>query len=120
MVINQGAIYWVELSEPIGSEPGYSRPAVVIQNNLYNQSKINTTIICILTSNLKFAQIYGNVQLDKGEANLPKASVVNVSQLLTIDKSQLGEYIGSLSQKRVYQILAGIQSFLEPRDLAKI
>jgi len=120
MVINQGDIYWVEVDEPSGSEPGYTHPHVIIQNNLHNQSKLRTVIVCVLTSNLKYAEIYGNVLLDKDEANLPKASVVNVSQILTIDKSQLGEYIGSLSQKRVYQILAGVQSFLEPRDLGKI
>lgn len=117
MVINQGDIYWVELTDPSGSEPGYTHPNVVIQNNLYNQSKIHTVIICGLTSNLKYAQLPGNVLLEKGEANLPKASVVNVSQLLTIDKTQLGEYIGALPPRRLYQILEGVTSFLEPRDL---
>lgn len=117
MVINQGDVYWVELNDPSGSEPGYTHPNVVIQNNLYNQSKLHTVIICGLTSNLKYAQLPGNVLLEKGEANLPKASVVNVSQLLTIDKTQLGEYIGVLSPRRLYQILEGVTSFLEPRDL---
>ncbi|MBI2332487.1 MAG: type II toxin-antitoxin system PemK/MazF family toxin [Chloroflexi bacterium] len=120
MVINQGDVYWVELEEPTGSEPGYSHPHVVIQNNLYNQSKIKTIIVCALTSNLKYAEVPGNVLLEKGEASLPKASVVNVSQIFTIDKSQLGEYIGTLTPKRVYQILDGIQLFLEPRDLDKV
>ncbi|RJP50459.1 MAG: type II toxin-antitoxin system PemK/MazF family toxin [Anaerolineaceae bacterium] len=120
MVINQGDIYWVELNDPVGSEPGYIHPNVVIQNNLYNQSKIHTVIICGLTSNLKYAQSPGNVLLEEGEANLPKASVVNVSQLLTVDKPQLGEYIGTLSKKRLYQVLQGVTSFLEPRDLNKL
>ena len=120
MVINQGDVYWVELNDPFGSEPGYTHPNVVIQNNLYNQSKIDTVIICGLTSNLKYAQLPGNVLLDKGEANLPRASVVNVSQLLTVDKTQLGEYIGTLSKKRLYQILEGVTSFLEPRDLDRL
>ena len=117
MVINQGDIYWVEIDEPTGSEPGYSHPHVVIQNNLYNQSKIKTVIVCVLTSNLKYADVPGNVALKKGEANLPKASVVNVSQIFTIDKTQLDEYIGTLSSKRVNEILDGISLFLEPRDL---
>lgn len=117
MVINQGDIYWVELGEPSRSEPGYTHPNVVIQNNLSNQSRIQTVIICGVTSNLKLAQAPGNVLLEKGEANLPRASVVNVSQLLTVDKTQLGEYIGTLSRKRVYEILDGINLFLEPRDL---
>ncbi|MEW6284633.1 MAG: type II toxin-antitoxin system PemK/MazF family toxin [Chloroflexota bacterium] len=120
MVINQGDVYWVELSDPQGSEPGYSHPAVVIQNNLYNHSKINTVIVCMLTSNLKYSKISGNVSLEKGEANLPKASVVNVSQILTVDKMQLSEYIGTLSPKRVSQVLDGISLFLEPRELDKV
>ena len=120
MVINQGDIYWVEVDEPSGSEPGYTHPHVVIQNNLYNQSKIRTVIVCVLTSNLKYADLPGNVLLEKGEGNLSKASVVNVSQILTVDKSQLGEYIGTLSPKRVNQILDGISLFLEPRDLDKM
>lgn len=120
MVVNQGDIYWVELNDPLGSEPGYHHPSVVIQNNLYNHSKINTVIICMLTSDLKYAKMSGNVLLEKGESNLPKASVVNVSQILTVDKSQLGEYIGTLSLKRVHEILDGIYLFLEPRDLDRL
>ena len=120
MVINQGDIYWVEVDEPSGSEPGYTHPHVVMQNNLYNQSKIKTVIVCAITSNLRLADVPGNVSLEKGEANLPKASVVNVSQVFTIDKSQLGEYIGTLSLKRVHQILDGIYLFLEPRDLDRL
>jgi mRNA interferase MazF len=120
MVINQGDVYWVEVDEPSGSEPGYTHPHVVMQNNLYNQSKIRTVIVCVLTSNLKYADLPGNVLLEKGEGNLPKASVINVSQILTVDKSQLGEYIGTLAPKRVNQILDGISLFLEPRDLDKL
>ena len=120
MVINQGDIYWVEVDEPSGSEPGYAHPHIVVQNNLYNQSKIRTLIVCVVTSNLKHGELPGNVLLEKGEANLPKASVVNVSQLLTVDKSQLGEYIGTLSRKRVYEILDGINLFIEPRDLDRV
>lgn len=120
MVINQGDIYWVELGEPSGSEPGYTHPNVVIQNNLSNHSRIQTVIICGITSNLKYAQAPGNVLLEEGEANLPKVSVVNVSQLLTVDKTQLGEYIGTLSHKRTYEILDGIYSFLDPRDSGRL
>lgn len=120
MVINQGDIYWVEVDEPTGSEPGYIHPHVIVQNNLYNQSKIRTVIVCALTSNLRYADVPGNVSLKKGEANLPKASIVNVSQIFTIDKTQLGEYIGTLSSKRINQILDGISLFLEPRDLDRL
>jgi len=120
MVISQGDVYWVEVEEPSGSEPGYTHPHVIVQNNLYNQSKIQTVIVCVLTSNLKYADVPGNVLLKKGEANLPKASVVNVSQMLTVDKSQLGEYIGTLPQNRIHEILDGIYLFLEPRDLDRL
>ena len=120
MVINQGDVYWVEVDEPSGSEPGYTHPHVVIQNNLYNQSKIRTVIACVLTSNLKLANLPGNVLLEKGEAGLPKVSVVNVSQILTVDKTQLGEYLGTLLPQRVNEILDGIALSLEPRDLDRI
>ena len=117
MVIQQGEIYWVELGEPVGSEPGYRHPHVVVQNNVFNQSRINTVVVCALTSNLKRAEVPGNVLLDAGEANLPKQSVVNVSQIFTVDKSQLDEYIGAVSSARIRQILAGIRLVTEPRDI---
>ena len=117
MVIHQGDIYWIELEEPSGSRPGYSHPHVVIQNNVFNQSRIHTVIVCALTSNLQRASAPGNVLLEAGEGNLPKQSVVVVSQIFTIDKSQLGEYIGSLSKKRASQILEGIRLLTEPREI---
>jgi mRNA interferase MazF len=117
MVINQGDIYWIELDEPTGSEPGYSHPHVVVQNNVFNASRINTVIVCALTSNIKRADAPGNVLLEKGEANLSKQSVVLVSQIFTVDKSQLGEFIGTLSERRVKQIIEGIYLMTEIRNL---
>ncbi len=117
MVIEQGEIYWIDLGDPIGSSPGYKHPHVVIQNNVFNQSRINTVVVCVITSNLKRAKAPGNVLLNDGEGNLSKQSVVNVSQIFTIDKSELEEKIGKLSSKRVNEILAGVQLVLEPRDL---
>jgi mRNA interferase MazF len=116
MVINQGDIYWVELDEPKGSEPGYRHPHVVVQNNLFNRSLIRTVLVCPLTSNLKRADAPGNVLLEKREANLPKQSVVNVSQVFTVDKTQLDEYIGTLTAGRIREILNGIKLVLEPRE----
>jgi mRNA interferase MazF len=116
MVINQGDIFWIELDEPSGSEPGYLHPHVIIQNNLFNRSRINTVVVCVLTSNLRRANSPGNVLLEAGEADLPEQSVVNVSQILTIDKSQLGEKIGTLSAERVRLILDGIRLVVEPRE----
>jgi len=115
-VINQGDIYWIELDEPKGSEPGYRHPHIIIQNNLFNRSHIRTVLVCPLTSNLKRANAPGNVLLEKGEANLPKQSVVNISQVFTVDKNQLDEFIGSLSSKRISEILNGIKLVLEPRE----
>ena len=117
MVINQGDIFWIDLDEPSGSEPGYRHPHVVVQNNVFNRSRINTVVVCALTSNLKRAAAPGNVLLEPREANLPKQSVVNVSQIFTVDKSQLGEKIGTLSSRRVHEILDGIRLLLEPREL---
>lgn len=117
MVIKQGDVFWVDLDDPVGSGPGYRHPHVVIQNNVFNQSKINTVLVCALTSNLQRANAPGNVLLAADEAHLPRPSVVLVSQIFTIDKSQLGEYIGSLSAKRVRQILEGIRLVLDPRDI---
>jgi mRNA interferase MazF len=109
MVVNQGDIYWIALKEPSASEAGYTHPHVVIQDNVINHSRIKTVVVCALTTNLKRAKAPGNVLLEAGEANLPKQSVVVVSQVSTVDKMQLGEYIGSLNEQRVNQILAGLR-----------
>ena len=116
MVINQGDIYWIELDEPEGSEPGYRHPHVIVQNNLFNSSKIKTVLVCPLTTNLKRANAPGNVRLDKKESGLTKESVVNVSQVFTVDKTQLDEYVGTLSSKRITEILDGIKLILDPRE----
>ncbi len=117
MVINQGDVFWIDFSAPNGSEPGYRHPHVVIQNNLFNRSRINTVVICTLTSNLKRANAPGNVTLKKGEANLPKKSVVNISQLFTVNKSDLSEKIGTLSKDRFLQVLQGIKLLTEPKEV---
>jgi mRNA interferase MazF len=115
MVINQGDVFWFDLGEPSGSESGYRRPYVVVQNNIFNYSRINTVVVCAITSNLSRAAAPGNVLLEQGEANLPKRGVVNISQLFTVNKTDLREKIGSLSTKRMNQVLAGLQLLLEPR-----
>jgi mRNA interferase MazF len=117
MVINQGDVFWVDLDEPAGSGPGYRHPHVVIQNNVFNRSRIHTVLVCALTSNLQRATAPGNVLLESGEADLPKQSVVVVSQLFTVDKRQLNEHVGTLSQKRVGQILDGVKLLTEPREI---
>ena len=117
MVINHGDVFWIDFGEPTGSEPGYRHPHVVIQNNLFNRSRINTVVVCALTSNLKRAAAPGNVLLSKGEANLPKKSVVNISQIFTVNKHDLSGKIGTLTENRLNQILKGIRLLTEPQDV---
>ena len=117
MVIVQGDVFWVDFGKVSGSQPGYRHPHVVVQNNLFNRSRLNTAVVCALTSNLKRAKAPGNVLLEKGEANLSKQSVVNVTQIFTVDKADLVEKIGSLSRERVKQVLDGILLLIEPRNI---
>ena len=116
-MIRQGDVFWVELGAVSGSGPGLRHPHVVIQNDVFNASRIDTVVVCSLSSKLQRAQAPGNVLLDEGEANLPKRSVVNVSQLYTVDKSELVEKIGSLSRQRIEEILGGVYLLLEPREV---
>ena len=115
-MIRQGEVYWVDLGEPLASEPGYLHPHLVVQNNLFNASRIGTVVVCALTSNLRRAGSPGNLLLRPEEANLIKRSVVNISQLFTVDKSRLGDRIGSLSPARFRTVLRGITLLLEPRE----
>jgi mRNA interferase MazF len=107
-IIKQGDIYWVQLESSDGLEPGIPHPHVVIQPDILNQSRIDTIVVCAITSNLKRASLPGNILLDAGEGNLPKQSVIEVSKVSTMNKTELGEYIGSLSEGRVHQIFAGM------------
>ena len=116
MNIRQGDVFWVDLGEPGGSGPGFRHPYVVLQNNVFNMSRLNTVVLCVLTSNLARAKAPGNVLLRKGEGNLPKDSVVNITQIVTVDESDLVEKIGSLSPKRIAQIIEGVKLLLEPRE----
>jgi len=115
--IKQGDIFWVELGTPRGSEPAYRHPCIVIQNNLFNQSKISTIVVCTLTSNLKRANAPGNVLLRKGEGGLKKDSVVNISQMITINKTDLVEKIGSLSPARISEVIEGVLLLIKPREI---
>lgn len=107
--INRGDLFWVLPSGPKEAEPTYSHPHVVIQDDVFNYSRITTVVVCALTSNLHKASEPGNVLLEPNEGNLSKQSVVVVSQIDSLDKSRLLERIGSLSDARVDQILAGLR-----------
>lgn len=117
MVIRQGDVFWLDLGDPSGSAPAYRYPHLVVQNDVFNSSRIPTTVVCALTSNLQRAKAPGNVLLDIGEGALPKAAVVNVSQLITVDKEDLVEKIGSISPDRLHQVLDGLYLLLEPREV---
>lgn len=110
MAINQGDVYWIQGQKTHDSELGFYRhPYVVVQDNLFNHSRIHTVVVCALTTKMQYANAYGNVLLEQGEANLPKPSVVVVSKISSVEKTQLGEYIGSLTDERINQVLAGIR-----------
>lgn len=106
--INQGDIYWGRL-EDMSEGESIPHPHVILQDNLFNHSRIPTVVVCGLTTNMKRASLPGNVIIDMGEANLAKPSVVEVSKVSTVDKKRLGEYIGTISEQRVNQILAGMR-----------
>lgn len=112
----QGEVYWVDFGEPGRPEPGYRRPAVVVQNDVFSASNIRTVVICPLTSNLRRAGAPGNVLLDLDDASLSRQSVVNISQIFTVNKRDLAEKIGLLGAKRVREIVSGINVLLEPRE----
>ncbi len=104
MNVSQGDIFWISPNEMNGIESDHPHPHLVIQVNAQN-----TVTVCALTSNLKRAKEPGNVLLDDGEAGLPKQSIIVVSQIAIIDRTQLGEFIGTLTNQRIQQVLAGIR-----------
>jgi mRNA interferase MazF len=109
MQIHRGDVFWIAPDDSRGPAPSYAHPHVVVQDDVFNHSRITTVVVCALTSNLHRASEPGNVLLDVGEANLPEHSVVVVSQISSVDKARLGERIGTLSDARVEQILAGLR-----------
>ena len=114
--VRQGDLFWVDFGDPGGSEPGYKHPCVVIQNDVFNQSKINTAVVCLISSNLRLAKAPGNVYLRKGRGRISEDSVVNVSQIVTLDKSLLENRIGTLPRSTIEKIVDGIKLVIEPRE----
>lgn len=109
MVIRRGSIYWVDFSPGKGSEPFGRRPGLVIQNDILNDSNLNTVVMLAITSTIKFGELPGNVVLRKGEANLPKKCVINVTQIKTVDKTSIKDKIGALSKKRIDEVHQGLK-----------
>ena len=106
--IRQGQVYWFDFGRAAGSVPADRHPCVVVQNDVFNRSAIATSVVCLITSNLSRANAPGNVLLKKGEANLPKTSVVNVSQILTVDKAELVGCVGKLSAAAIGAVRDGL------------
>ena len=109
MVIRSGSIYWVDFSPGKGSEPMGRRPGLVIQNDALNDSNLNTVIMLAITSTLKFGDLPGNIILQKGEANMPKRCVINVTQIKSVDKKSIKENIGALSEERMAEVYQGLK-----------
>ena len=112
-MVSQGEIYWAELHPPVGSEPGFRRPVLVVQNDIMNITAIRTYICCPLTSNLQRANIPGNVILKSGETGLQKDSLVQACNMLTIDESRLHEYVGKISRVRIREVVRGIHLLID-------
>ena len=108
----RGEIWWASLPVRRGSEPVYRRPVVIVQSDAFNQSKISTIIVAAISSNLRLAQAPGNIYLKRRESRLPKDSVINFSQLLTLDKKYLSEKAGKLSPKRMFELEEGLKIVL--------
>jgi len=110
--MQRGEIWWAVLPRPKRSEPGYRRPLLIVQSDDFNRSRINTVIAAVITSNLYLAQAPGNVVLSKKTSGLPRKSVVNVSQLITIDKAFFKEKAGALPLKNMQEVDIGIRLVL--------
>jgi len=110
--MRRGEIRWAELPEPRGSEPGFRRPVLVVQDDVYNESRLGTVLCLILTSNLTLADMPGNILLRADETGLPKDSVANVTQIVTIDRTHLGEAASAISDDLMFAIDNGLRQVL--------
>ena len=112
MVVERGQIWWADLGEPGGSEPGFRRPVVVVSTDSFNESRISTVVVAAITSNLRLAQAPGNVCVPVKGTGLKSASVVNVSQIVTLDKASLSKRIGRLNNRQMEQVDDGLRLVL--------
>ncbi len=108
----RGEIWWSSLATPRGSGPGFRRPILVMQSNEFNRSRISTVVAVVITSNLMLANAPGNVRISAKSSGLKKASVVNVSQIITVDKSYLGGRVGTLNAKSLREVEDGLRLVL--------
>ena len=115
MVVERGEVWWADMGEPIGAEPGYRRPVVVVQSDAFNRSRIDTTIAVILTSNRQLLDAPGNVLIQAKQSGLSKDSVANVSQLVTLDLVTLAERVGRVPMRLLARIDDGLRLVLALR-----
>ena len=111
--MERGEVWWADLADPRGSEPGFRRPLVVVQADAFNRSRIQTVVCVVLTSNLRLADAPGNVVVPKRESGLPKDSVANVSQVITVDRAALTERTAKLPPRLRERIDRGLRLVLE-------
>ncbi len=109
VVVKRGEIWWADLPEPRGSEPGFRRPVVIVQSDIFNASPIQTLLVAMITSNLRLAEAPGNVKLPAVSTGLPRDSVVNVSQLFTLDRRFLAEFAGELKPRMQRMVDDGLR-----------
>jgi mRNA interferase MazF len=112
MVISQGDVWWADIGDPIGSEPGFRRPVIVVQGDAVNRSRISTVVCVPLTRNMKWANAPGNVLLRSEQTGLPEDSVANVSQIVALDRGQLTECVGKVPVRQIDAILRGVDVIL--------
>ena len=117
-MIRQGEIYWLHFGPAEGSAPAGRRPALVVQHDRFNRSDLSTTVVAAVTSNLRLAAMPGNLRLRQGEAGLPRASVVNVSQIRTIDQTRLGNRLGVLGAAKMRDVLKGLALLFGTNEVA--
>lgn len=110
--MNRGEVWWASLEPPKGSGPGYRRPVLIVQANSFNKSAISTVLVVVITSNLALAQAPGNIRISKSDSGLSKASVVNVSQVLTIDRQILTERVATLPSRIMVRVNEGLRLVL--------
>lgn len=112
-MVKRGEVWWADFGEPLGSEPGFRRPAVVVSSDRFNRSRIRTVVVTPVTSNLRLAASPGNVELPVGAAGLSKASVVNVCQPLVVDRARLVALIGALDSVSMHRVSNGLRLVLD-------
>ena len=113
MVVAKGEVWWADLPSPTGSGPGYRRPYLIVSANSFNRSRINTVIAAVITSNLRLADAPGNVRLPVRGTGLSKPSVVNVSQIITLDRDEVTDYAGELDSRHLRLLDRGLRQVLD-------